>query len=40
MITLPAFNTHPNPKNVLVIGGDDGAIREIVKHPSGKSNTL
>jgi len=34
MISLPALNTHPNPKNVLVIGGGDGgAIREIVKHP-------
>ncbi|MBC8016003.1 MAG: polyamine aminopropyltransferase [Sporomusaceae bacterium] len=29
---VPLF-THPNPKNVLVIGGGDGgAIREVVKH--------
>jgi spermidine synthase len=26
--------THPNPKNVLVIGGGDGGvIREVLKHP-------
>ncbi|EAX47743.1 spermidine synthase [Thermosinus carboxydivorans Nor1] len=31
---VPLF-THPNPKNVLVIGGGDGGtIREVVKHPS------
>ncbi len=35
MITHVPLNTHPSPKNVLVIGGGDGgAIREIVKHPS------
>lgn len=29
---VPLF-THPNPKNVLVIGGGDGgAIREVVRH--------
>jgi spermidine synthase len=35
MIThIPLF-THKNPKRVLVIGGGDGgAIREILKHPS------
>lgn len=31
---VPLF-THPNPVNVLVIGGGDGgSVREIVKHPS------
>lgn len=41
MITLPALNTHPNPKNVLVIGGGDGGtIREIIKHPKVESATL
>jgi len=31
---IPLF-THPNPKKVLVVGGGDGgAIREILKHPS------
>jgi len=34
MIAHPALFTHPEPKNVLVIGGGDGgSIREIVKHP-------
>lgn len=35
MIThIPLF-THPNPRNVLVVGGGDGgAIREILRHPS------
>jgi len=41
MISLPALNTHPNPKNVLVIGGGDGGtIREIVKHPKVEMATL
>ena len=31
---VPLF-THPNPKNVLVVGGGDGGvIREVLKHPS------
>lgn len=35
MITHVALNTHAAPKRVLVIGGGDGgAVREIVKHPS------
>ena len=35
MITHLALNSHPNPKNVLVIGGGDGGVlREVVKHPS------
>jgi len=41
MISLPALNTHPNPENVLVIGGGDGGtIREVVKHPKVKKVTL
>jgi len=41
MITWPALNTHPNPRNVLVIGGGDGGtIREIVKHPKVEKATL
>uniref|UniRef100_H2YMD8 Spermidine synthase n=1 Tax=Ciona savignyi TaxID=51511 RepID=H2YMD8_CIOSA len=36
---LPLFS-HPNPQNVLVIGGGDGGvIREILKHPSVESVT-
>ena len=35
MITHLAMNSHPDPKNVLVIGGGDGGVlREVVKHPS------
>lgn len=41
MIThIPLF-THKNPKKVLVIGGGDGgAIREIIKHPSVEKAVL
>ena len=36
---VPLF-THPNPENVLVVGGGDGGvIREVLKHPSVKSNS-
>lgn len=35
MLTHVALFTHPEPKRVLVVGGGDGgAIREILKHPS------
>ncbi len=35
MITHVPLFTHPNPKKVLVVGGGDGgAIREVLKHPS------
>lgn len=35
MITHVPLNAHPNPKRVLVVGGGDGgAIREILKHPT------
>lgn len=37
---VPLF-THPNPENVLVVGGGDGGvIREILKHPNVKKATL
>jgi spermidine synthase len=37
---VPLF-THPNPKNVLVVGGGDGGvIREVVKHPEVEKVTL
>ncbi|MDV2684563.1 polyamine aminopropyltransferase [Alkalihalophilus sp. As8PL] len=37
---VPLF-THPNPKNVLVVGGGDGGvIREVLKHPSVERATL
>jgi len=41
MISHVALNTHPAPKKVMVIGGGDGgAIREIIKHPSVEKATL
>ena len=34
MITMVAINSHPAPRNVLIIGGGDGgALREAVRHP-------
>lgn len=34
MMTHPVLFTHPNPKNVVVIGGGDcGALKEVLKHP-------
>ncbi|MGZ4031826.1 MAG: polyamine aminopropyltransferase [Tumebacillaceae bacterium] len=41
MISHVALNTHPNPKRVLVVGGGDGgAIREALKHPSVEKAVL
>ncbi|MDK2821398.1 MAG: spermidine synthase [Clostridia bacterium] len=41
MISHVPLNTHPNPRNVLVIGGGDGGvIREVVKHPTVEKATL
>jgi spermidine synthase len=41
MITHLAMNAHPNPENVLVIGGGDGGVlREVVKHSCVKKATL
>ncbi|EPZ52607.1 polyamine aminopropyltransferase [Alicyclobacillus acidoterrestris] len=35
MLSHVPMHTHPNPKNVLVVGGGDGGIiREVIKHPS------
>ena len=40
MLTFLPLNSHPNPKNVLIIGGGDGGIaREVVKHPSVQTVT-
>jgi len=40
-MTHPALLTHPNPQNVLVIGGGDGgSSEEIFKHPSVKRIVL
>jgi spermidine synthase len=41
MITHVPLFAHPHPEHVCVIGGGDGgAIREIIKHPSVKTATL
>lgn len=37
MISHPILFSHPNPKNVLIIGGGDGGVlREVLKHPVKK----
>ena len=37
MLSHTAMFTHPNPERVLIIGGGDGgAAREVMKHPSVK----
>lgn len=41
MISMIALNAHPQPQNVLVIGGGDGgALREVVRHPAVARGTL
>ncbi len=41
MITHVPMFTHPNPKNVLVIGGGDGGtVREVLKHSSVEKVTM
>src|SRR5580658_8966622 len=33
MMSHPALYTHPDPENILVIGGGDcGTLREVLKH--------
>ena len=33
MLTHPALFSHPNPQNVLIVGGGDcGSLREVTKH--------
>lgn len=41
MIAHLPLASHPNPKNVLVVGGGDGGvIREVLKHKSVEKVTL
>jgi spermidine synthase len=41
MISHPALFSHPNPKNVLVIGGGDGGtVREILRHEEIEKVTM
>ncbi len=40
MISHPALLAHPNPKNVVIIGGGDcGTLREVLKHPGVETVT-
>src|SRR5207244_3082763 len=40
MMSHPALNSHPNPKNVVIVGGGDcGTLREVLKHKSVTSAT-
>lgn len=40
MMSHPALYSHPNPKNVVIVGGGDcGTLREVLKHPEVKSAT-
>ena len=41
MITHLPMCSHPEPKNVLVVGGGDGGVlREVLKHKSVESVVL
>ncbi len=38
MLVHPALFTHPDPKQILIIGGGDcGTLREVLKHPGVES---
>lgn len=40
MMSHPALNSHPNPENVVIVGGGDcGTLREVLKHPEVRSAT-
>lgn len=40
MMTHPVLNSHPAPKNVVVVGGGDcGTLSEVLKHPEVESAT-
>jgi spermidine synthase len=40
LVHVPLF-VHPNPKNILVIGGGDGGTaREVIRHPSVEKCTM
>lgn len=41
MLAHVPLHTHPNPRDVLVIGGGDGGtVREVLRHPQVESVTL
>jgi spermidine synthase len=40
MMSHPALNSHPDPKNVVIVGGGDcGTLREVLKHKEVKKAT-
>jgi spermidine synthase len=40
MMSHPALYSHPDPKNVVIVGGGDcGTLREVLKHSEVKSAT-
>lgn len=40
MMSHPALNSHPAPRNVVVVGGGDcGTLSEVLKHPEVESAT-
>jgi spermidine synthase len=40
MMSHPALNSHPDPRNVVIVGGGDcGTLSEVLKHPGVKSAT-
>jgi spermidine synthase len=40
MMAHPALNSHPSPKNVVIVGGGDcGTLREVLKHKTVKRAT-
>lgn len=40
MMSHPALNSHPAPRNVVIVGGGDcGTLREVLKHPEVVSAT-
>jgi spermidine synthase len=40
MMSHPALNSHPAPRDVVIVGGGDcGTLREVLKHPEVKRAT-
>jgi spermidine synthase len=40
MMSHPALNSHPNPQDVVIVGGGDcGTLREVLRHPEVKRAT-
>jgi len=40
MMSHPVLNAHPNPRDVVIVGGGDcGTLREVLKHPEVRTAT-